>query len=63
MDTYIRRRQNTVGQYISTQPLMDLCKAREKNQGVRVGMWWWDQVGINLAGARETEVMAAEEED
>ena len=24
-----------------------------------MGVWWWDQAGINLAGAREVKVTAA----
>ena len=39
---------------------MDLCKAAERKQGERVGMWWWEQEVICLTGARETVAMAAE---
>ena len=60
METYIRRRQITVAQYIATRSLLDLCEAAERKQGARVGMWWWEQAGIDLAGARETAVAAAE---
>ena len=36
--TYIWRRQNTIAQYIVTQPILYLCKAAESNQGEWVGM-------------------------
>ena len=38
METYIRRRHNTVVQYIATRPLLDLCKAMGRKQGAWVGM-------------------------
>ena len=52
MEEYIRRRKNTFAQYITTQSLLDLCEGSERALGVRVGMWWWEQVVIGLAGAR-----------
>ena len=60
METFIRRWQNTVAQYIATRPILDLCEASEKNWGVQVGMWWWKQAGIDLAVARETAEAAVE---
>ena len=54
MGTYIQKRQNMVVHYIATRSLMDLCKAVERKQGAQVGMWWWEQEGICLTGARET---------
>ena len=54
MDTYIQRRQNTVAQYIATQPILDLCRAADKKLGTRVGMCWWEQAVLDLVGARET---------
>ena len=42
---------------------MDLCKAVERERGARVGMRWWEQTGIDLAGARETAVEAEADED
>ena len=29
-------------------------------QGARLGMWWWEQSGIDLAETRDTEVTATE---
>ena len=40
---------------------MDLCEAAERNQGARVGMWWWEKAVIDLKGAREMEEAADEE--
>ena len=37
---------------------MDLCEAAERNQGARVGMWWWEKAVIDLTGAREMEEAA-----
>ena len=54
MDTYIRKRWNTVAHYIATQSLMGLCKATERKKGELVGMWWWEQAVIDLVGARDT---------
>ena len=28
-----------------------------------MGIWWWDQADINLAGARETVAAAADAEE
>ena len=53
MEEYIRRRQNTVAKYIPTQSLLDLCEGLERYPGEQVGMQWWEQVGLDLAGARE----------
>ena len=53
MDEYVRRRQNTVSQYIGTRSLLDLCQESERSPGMRVGMRWWEQAGINLSGVRE----------
>ena len=63
MQEYIRRRQNTVAQYIATRSMLDLCEGSEKAPGARVGMRWWDQAGINLAGAREAAAAVAESEE
>ena len=49
-------------QYIARQLPLDFCYAEERKQGTRVGMRWWEQEIIDLAGARKT-VEAAEEVD
>ena len=60
MEEYIRRRQNTVAQYIATRSLLDLCEGSERALGARVGMWWLEDVVINLARAREAAAAMAE---
>ena len=51
--TSILQRQNTVAQFIATQPILDLCEKAEKLSGARVPWRWWDQTGIDWKGARE----------
>ena len=36
------------------RPILDLCEAEERIWGEKVGMRWWEQVGLELEGARET---------
>ena len=50
MEEYIRRRQNTVAQYISMRSLLDLCEGSERAPGA----------GIDLAGAWESAAATAE---
>ena len=52
MEAYARQRQNMVAHYIATQSLLDLCEGLERDPGAQVGMQWWEQEGIDLAGAR-----------
>ena len=52
METYIRRRLNTVANYIATRLIMDLCEATERKQGEQVGIRWWEQAGIDPAGGK-----------
>ena len=59
-ETYIRRRQNLVAQYIVTRTILEMCEAAERKRGARVEMRWWEQAGVDLAGARE---MAAEADE
>ena len=44
--TSVNSRQNMVAQYISTRPILDLCKGNKQIGGARVAMRWWDQKGI-----------------
>ena len=60
LENYFLWRQNTVAQYIMTRSLLNLCKAEERNQRARVGMWWWEQAVIDLTGEREIAAVAAE---
>ena len=63
MEEYVRRRQNTVTQYIDKWSLLDLCEGLERSPGERVGMRWRKQEGIELAGAQEAAAAAAAEEE
>ena len=59
MEDYIRRRQNTVAQYITTRSVLDLCEGSERDPGARVGMRWREEVGI-LEGAQEATAAKVE---
>ena len=60
----VTRRQNTVAQYIATQPIMDLCERATQRVGVRVSRRWWDQEVIYLKAEKEraAEAMATDSE-
>ena len=62
MEEYVRRNQNTSAQYIATRSLLYLCEGSERVPGAQVGMRWWEQEVIDLAGAREATSAVAEEE-
>ena len=59
--TSILRRQNTVAQFITTRPILDLCEQATRRPGARVSRRWWEQTGIDLNGAREKAAAAAAE--
>ena len=46
--TYLKRRQNTVAQYMVTRPILDLCERSVWRPGEWVSRWWWDQEGLYL---------------
>ena len=48
----IARRQNTVTQYIATQPIMDLCEQATQRLGARVSQQWWEKEVIDLEKAK-----------
>ena len=60
MGTYITRRQNTVAQYIATRPILDFCERSIRRPGERVSRRWWEQDVIDLEGANNRAVEAAE---
>ena len=60
---YILKGQNTVAQYITTRPIMDLCKKTVQRPGIWVAQRWCKQEGIDLAGARARTATEADRED
>ena len=60
MGAYVLKRQNTVAQYITMWPIMDLCKKPVRRPGQWFARRWWYQEILDLAGARAA---AAEIED
>ena len=58
ISTSILRRQNTVAQFISTRPILDLCEQATRRPGSRVSWRWWEQTGIDWKGARKREEAA-----
>ena len=59
METYFLRRKNTIAQYITTSPILELCLEVERKPGVRVVKIWWEKVGLYL-GITQAEARAAE---
>ena len=60
---YITRRQNTVGQYIATRPILDLCERSVWRPGARVSRRWWEQAGLYFKRAKEMAAAAATDSD
>ena len=50
---YIKKRNNTVAQYILMRPILDLCKQSVRRTGAWVSWSWWEQDSIDLGGSRE----------
>ena len=48
-----------VAQYIAMQSLLYLCEGLVRALGARLGIRWWEQEEIDLAGAREAAAAAA----
>ena len=49
---YVLSRQNMVGQYITMQSIMDLCKEMIRRPGTWVTKRWWEQEVIGLVVAQ-----------
>ena len=56
MGVYILKMQNTAAQYIPMQPILDLCKRSVRRPRAWVSQRWWEQEGIDLAGAKDQAV-------
>ena len=52
VDTYVLFHQNTLTQFISTRPILDLCMEVERQLGMWVVHWWWSKEGINQEGVQ-----------
>ena len=55
----VTRSQNTVAQYITMQPILDLCERSTLRTGVRVSRRWWEQAIIDLEWANKRVEEAA----
>ena len=60
MEAYVLKRQNTVAQYIVTQPILDLFEETVRMPGMWVAKNWWEQEVLDLAVSR-LEAAAVEE--
>ena len=60
---YITRRQNTVAQYISMRPILDLHERSARRPGDRVSWRWWEQAGLDLEGVKKRATDAAADSD
>ena len=56
MVAYVPKRQNTVVQYTTTRPILDLCEKTVRRPGAWVARIWRDQEVLDLAGARSVVV-------
>ena len=52
VEMYVLRRQNMAGQYIETQPILDLCKEALRRPGMWVTKRWWEQYVIDMVGEK-----------
>ena len=53
VENYVAHRQNTVENFITKRPIMDLCLAALWRPGSWVSNMWWEQEGIYLEGIKE----------
>ena len=60
IEKYIMRRENTVAQYIATQPILDLCEQSARRPRARVSQRWWEQEGLDLEGVKKRSAAATE---
>ena len=63
IEDYLIKRQNTVAQHIVMQTIMDLCKNTVHMPGSWLAQRWWEQEGVELAGARARAAAAEAEAD
>ena len=63
MGSYFLKRQDTVVQYIAARTILDLCEKTLQRPGYWIARIWWDQEGLDLAGARAVLEEAVDVED
>ena len=61
--TYVTRRQNTVAQYIETQPILDLCERSDWRPGTWVSRRWWEQGSLDLEGLKKRAAAESDGEE
>ena len=60
--TYVLRRQNTTAQYITTNPILEICMTAERRPGAWVPTRWWEKARLNLGqGEIGTDIEKEEE--
>ena len=52
VEMYVLRRHNMIGQYITMQSIMDLCKEMIRRRGTWVTKRWWEQYVIDMVGEK-----------
>ena len=66
VDTYVSHLHNMVTQFITTNPIMELCLTAERRPGKSISNRWWEQDGVDVEGmrtaAREAEGTESEKE-
>ena len=62
MEEYVLNRQNKVVQYIVMRPILDLWEETVRMLGKWVEKRWWEQEGLDMAGARAAAEMSVEED-
>ena len=60
---YVTGRQNTVAQYIATQPILDLCERSARRPGAWVYWRWWKHDGLYLEGAKKRAAAESKTEE
>lgn len=59
---YIKRRRQTVANYIRDRPIFDLCMEGERQRGTRPRKWWWDQeINVDLESEEDSSSVVSED--
>ena len=57
---YIRRRRQTIAEYVADRPLLAACRGGERRRGTPHRQWWWEQ---EMSLDSEPSAWAAENDD